>query len=248
MQAMETMNSHPFDAAVNTVPHPRQQKVRLTLRELSQPAVFRYGGFPLFLRKNSINTQATEIAFKIFFGIPILIVEHHDVFKNPQTLIEAVNRINSARASVRWCSVGEAVKRSVLYRREPSGLLCIRGYSRTVSIQPLSTTPEKGRVEWCLPKVGRYLGAVRQNGTSIEVDVTDSRVQASVVFKPGSSEVLSIHPREMSGAPSQMSLKHTTRAFVRRRLSEIRDNYISKSPTLLAAAKAVQKSLHHAKN
>jgi hypothetical protein len=57
---------------------------------LAEPAVLRYSGFPLFLRKCSRHTQDADIAFKLLFGIPILIVEHHDVFADPQRLVEAV--------------------------------------------------------------------------------------------------------------------------------------------------------------
>jgi hypothetical protein len=246
IEAMEAMKGHDFDAAVNTVPHPRQQETRLTLRELAQPSVIRYAGFPLFLRKNSLKTQAPDIAFKLFFGIPILIVEHHDVFKNPESLIQAVKRINSAEPNIRWSSVGEAVKSAVLYRRGSAGSMQFRGYSRTIRFELPSKIAAESTIEWNLPHAARYLGVVRRNGVPLtEVQVTDSRVQVSASLKPESPEILSIQPRAMSAPPIRMSFKYSTRAFVRRRLSEIRDNYISKSPALLAAAKAVQKSLHH---
>ena len=106
IEAMDALKSHNFIAALNTVQHPRRQEVRLTLREVAQPAVLAYSGFPLFLRKNSLKTQAADIAFKLFFGIPILIVEHHDVFKDPQSLIDAVNRINAAAPGIHWSGGG----------------------------------------------------------------------------------------------------------------------------------------------
>ncbi len=90
VEAMAVLRSRNFDCAVNTVSHPRQQPVRLTLGEIAQPAVLRYGGFPLFLRRNSVDTQSSDIAFNLFFGRPTFIVEHHDAFRHPECLVDAV--------------------------------------------------------------------------------------------------------------------------------------------------------------
>jgi hypothetical protein len=246
IEAMDALNSHNFDAAVNTVPHPRQQEVRLTLREVAQPAVLRYSGFPLFLRKNSLKTQATEIAFKLFFGIPILIVEHHDVFKEPQSLIDAVNRINVAAPGIRWSGAGEAVRGSILGRRAAGGTLQLRAYARRIRIENSSKFPERIVVEWARPGLARSLEAVRRNGVPCaDVELSDSHVRVSAVLEPGVSEVFSIHHQRPDTTVGRMSFGYSTRAFVRRRLSEIRDNYICRSPALLAATKTLRRSLRH---
>ena len=246
IEAMDALNFHNFDAAANTVPHPRQVEVRLTLREVAQPAVLRYAGFPLFLRKNSIKTEATEVAFKLFFGIPILIVEHHDVFKDPQSLIDAVSRINEAAPGIHWSSVGEAVRGSALAQRESGRRLQLRAYARTIRIENSSAATERIVVEWTYPGISRSFEAIFRNGVPCsDVELSDSRVRVSAVLEPGGSEVFSIHHRRPEAAPVRMSFSYSTHAFVRRRLSEIRDNYISKSPTLLAATKTLRRSLLH---
>ncbi|MGA9587839.1 MAG: hypothetical protein WBQ95_21090, partial [Terracidiphilus sp.] len=185
VEAMDALNFYNFDAAVNTVPHPRQQQeVRLTLREMAQPAVFRYSGFPLFLRKNSLKTQATEIAFRLFFGIPILIVEHHDVFKAPQSLIDAVNRINKAGPRIHWSSAGEAVRRSVLYRRASGGKLQLRAFARAIQIENASAHRESIDLEWTAPGLTHSFEAVRRNGVPCaDVEVSDSRVRVCTVLE-----------------------------------------------------------------
>ena len=246
MEAMDALNSHNFDAAVNTVPHPRQQEVRLTLQELAQPAVMRYSGFPLFLRKNSSKTQAPEIAFKLFFGIPILIVEHHDVFKKPQSLIDAVSRINVAAPGIHWSSAGVAVRGSVLGRQVPGDKFQLRAYARTIRVENSSASPKRIGIEWTHPGVARSLDVVLRNGVPWDdVERSDSEVRVSVVLEPGISEVFSLYQRQSNATPVRMSFSYGTRAFVRRRLSEIRDNYISKSPALLAATKTLKRGLLH---
>ena len=244
VQAMDVLNARNFDAVVNTVPHPRQEQVRLSLREIAEPAVLRYSGFPLFLRKNSLNTQDPEIAFKLFFGIPILIVEHHDCFEDPQSLIDAVNRINSAAPGIHWCSAGEAVSGSLLCRRVSGEGLQYRAYARTIRIENASQSSERVVVEWNRPGIARSLEDVRRNGNQChDTEVSDGQVRVSALLAPGISEVFSLHHRQPTSAPMRMSLSYSTRAFVRRRLSEIRDNYVSKSPALLAATKSLRQSL-----
>jgi hypothetical protein len=65
------------------------------------------------------------------------------------------------------------------------------------------------------------------------------------VLEPGVSEVFSIHHQRPDATVGRMSFGYSTRAFVRRRLSEIRDNYICRSPALLAATKTLRRSLRH---
>ena len=135
VDAMAALGFHNFDAAVNTVPRPYGQSDRLTLRELSEPAVLRYSGFPLFLRKSSMDTKDSDIAFKLFFGIPILIVEHHNIFADPQRLIEAVQRINRAAPGIHWSSAGDAVRGSILQKRVCPDLVHLKAYARSIHVE-----------------------------------------------------------------------------------------------------------------
>ncbi|MGD0445080.1 MAG: hypothetical protein ABSA39_14195 [Edaphobacter sp.] len=245
VKAMAALNARNFDAVVNSVPYPRHQSVRLTLRELALPAVLRYSGFPLFLRKNSLKTQDTEIAFKLFFGIPILIVEHHDIFENPQNLIDAVTRINAVAPGIRWSSAGEAVSGSILRRRVSNGPLELKAYARTILVENNSASPKRILIEWDYPDPPCSLGAVHRNGFPCDgFEVVDSRIRFSAVLDPGISETFSIRHRPSDTLMARLGFRYRTGAFVRRRLSEIRDNYVSKSPALLAATKTLQRRLH----
>ena len=102
VEAMKVLKFHNFYAAVNTVPHLAGQPVRLPIGELAQPAVLRYGGFPLFVRTTIRQTQSHEIAFNLFFGRPVLIGEHHDVFQRPELLGEIAARIKSVAPEIQW--------------------------------------------------------------------------------------------------------------------------------------------------
>ena len=243
INAMAALRSHNFVAAVNTVPRPYGQRARLTLRELAEPAVLRYSGFPLFLRKCSLHTQDADIAFKLFFGIPILIVEHHNVFADPQRLIEAVDRINRAAPGIRWSSAGDAVKGSILQRRVSRDLVQLKAYARGVQVENQSLESRMFQIEWAYPGSKSSFEGVYQNDRRCdEYSVDESAVRMAVRLEAGSSDCLSIHDMPADAQGTRFGFRHRARAFVRRRLSEMRDNYLCKSPSLLAVARSLQRS------
>src|SRR5208282_1659677 len=148
VEAMQVLKSRNFYAAVNTVPYPKGHPVHLTIRELAQPAVLRYGGFPLFLRKPSRQMQNHDIAFDVFFGSPVLIVEHHEMFQSPGALAEAVSRINAVAPDVCWTNLANVVGNSILKRRAADGTVHVRAYSGTMRISNESNRVERYSIEW----------------------------------------------------------------------------------------------------
>lgn len=247
VEAMATLRSQNFEAAVNTVTHPRHEDVNLTLREMAQPAVLRYSGFPLFVRRNSMNTGEAEIAFNLFFGRAVFIVEHHNIFENPQPLLDAVSRINTMDPGICWSSLSTAVSHTLLRRVESDGTVCIRAYARTARILNDSNTRRRFLVEWTHPQADARVDKVTMDGLPVaDCSVDASGVRMSFDLEAGASAAVALVHRA-SGAPrARFGLRHSTRAFVRRRLSEMRDNYLSKSPSILAAARAVQRKLQRA--
>jgi hypothetical protein len=242
IEAMKVLKSHNFYAAVNTVPHPAEQVVRLTIGELAQPAVLRYGGFPLFIRKPIQQTQSHDIAFNLFFGRPVLIVEHHEIFQRPESLGEIAARINSVTSEVHWSNLATVAGNSILTRRAPDGTYCVRAYSNTARISNDSGSIHRYSIDWGDSCDGASIEQVLVDGTpSGGSEINDARLRMSVELPPGSSQTFSLIHRNPHTTLRSLGLRWNTRAFLRRRLSEIRDNYLSKNQRLLKAAKAVQR-------
>jgi hypothetical protein len=244
-EAMSVLRSRNFECAVNTTPHPTGQANRLTLRDIAQPAVLRYSGFPLFLRNYSQDTQPADIAFKLFFGKPVLIVEHHDVFQRPDCLLDAVARINAAAPAIHWSSPARAAADATL-RRRVSGTLHVRAYSRTVKVANDSPAPQRFSIEWGHNTQGSPVEQVLDGEgrcTNFEVDGLGTRL--SVDLAVGSEQTFSLVHR--NGHPTLRSLgfRRNTKAYLRRRLSEVRDNCLSKNACMLAASKAVKRRILH---
>jgi hypothetical protein len=242
--AMRVLKSHNFDAAVNTVPHPTGNPVRLSIRELAQPAIVRYGGFPLFLRKPSTEMQDYDIAFDIFFGRPVLIVEHHDIFRSPEVLVGAVSRINAIDPHVRWTNLSNVVANSSLKRRAPDGQFEVRAYSRTVRVSNESKSVERYSIGWECGDTFPIFEKVVRDGTPVPwLEDENAMIKVSVELSPGESHTFSVVSRKDSTTIKNLGLRWNTKAFVRRRLSELRDNYLSKNPRVLAAAKSLQRGI-----
>jgi hypothetical protein len=246
VEAMHVLKSRNFYAAVNTIPHPAGDPLRLTIGELAQPAVLRYAGFPLFLRRPSHKIENFDIAFNAFFGRPVLIVEHHDIFRSPDALQDVILKINTVVPGVRWSNLANVVSNSMLKRVAPDGTVNVRAYSGTVRISNDSKRVERYSLEWSGADLGPPVDRMLSSETpSRSYEIEGGRIRASVKLAAGDSETLSIAYRNDDATLKDLGLRWNTKAFVRRRLSEVRDNHLSKSPRVLAVAKALQKRLKH---
>jgi hypothetical protein len=218
------------------------QPIRLTIAELAQPAVLRYGGFPLFIRKSIRQIQSHDIAFNLFFGRPVLIVEHHEVFQRPEELVEIAARINSVASEVHWCNLATVVSNSSHTRRAADGTHHVRAYANTVRISNDSSSKRRYSIEWGDSYERSSIENVLMDGTPCSgIEITDAGLRLSVELAPGSSAEFSLVYRNDHATVRNFGLRRSTHAFLRRRLSEFRDNYLSKNQRLLAAAETFRR-------
>ena len=241
VEAMEVLKSRNFHAASSS-PNPVGKPVPLRIADFSQPAVLRYGGLPLFIRNFMKDTQSQDIAFNLFFGRPILIGEHHDIFRHPRSLLEVVQKINSIAPGISWSSLEKIADNSTLKRRRPDGTVEVRAYSRNVVISNDSGSMERFSIEWGHSGQCSSIEQVFRDGTrfsDIELDDTGMRILTELL--PGASQVFSVVYRNDHAAFGNPGFMWDAKAFLRRRLSEVRDNYFSKNEHVLTAAKTLQR-------
>jgi hypothetical protein len=243
-EAMLALKAHNFSAAVNTGPCPRGEHGGLILRDFLDPAVLRYGGLALFLRKYVRAMSLEDVAFNLFFGKPVLLVEHHEVFKDPQCLTELVSRINAFAPEIRWSNLETAVENSYMRRWTAGGELQLRAYSNSGRIENSSENLVRCSVEWVrcaeIPLERVLLDGVPQP----DVQTTDDRIRISFDLPAGKSRKFSVvYRNDCALSDANQRVQWKAKAFLRRRLSEIRDNHLSKSPQLLSAAKTLHELL-----
>jgi hypothetical protein len=242
VEAMEVLKSRNFHAAVNTVPFPMGQPVPLTIADLAQPAVLRYGGFPLFIRTYVKETQRQDIAFNLFFGRPALIVEHHEIFKHPGPLVGVVQKVNSVAPGISWSNLEGAVDNSILKRRTPDGMMQVRAYSSDVRITNHSASIERFSIAWGQPGQSSPFEQLLRDGApfpGVEVDEAGIRVFGELA--PSASQTFSVLYRNPHTTLGSLGFRWDAKAFLRRRLSEVRDNYLSKNQYVLTAAQTLRR-------
>lgn len=244
VEAMSALGEGNFDAAVNTVNRPYGTAVDLSIGELALPAILRYGGFPLFLRRSSVSTQTPEIAFCLFFGRPVIIVEHHDGFERPQPLLDAVYRINALAPGIRWSPLSTATAGAQLIRTRTDGSVEIRAWARTAIVSQSTLGLQRCVVEWPLPEADATVTQVVREGSGPVAFMADNTaVRVSLDLAPGETARLSVVHRNAAVPHIARGLRYSARVFIRRRMSETRDNLLSRNPAILNAAKSVQRRL-----
>jgi hypothetical protein len=237
-EAMSVLNAHNFLGAVNTTPHPEGKPALHTIDDLLCPSVWKYGG-PLFLRKYPSEITAQDIALNVFVGKPVLVVEHHEIFKDPQPLIRVVKLINSIVPGVRWANLQTAVENSYLSRVSSDGVVHIRPASKTLQIENHERNPVTCSVEWdaCQSKPEKLL-IDREDWCVIRRE--DASAHLTLDLPAGASRRIEIvHKNEFGLSNANQKFDWRAKAIVRRRLSDIRDNVLCRYPRLLSVAKTV---------
>jgi hypothetical protein len=242
VEAMSVLKARNFLAAVNTTPHPAHRPASLKLRELAQPAVLRYSGFPLFLRQNASRISDFDIAFRLFFGRPVLIVEHHETFRDPGLVLHVAGRIHSMGSAVNWANLGAVTRNSYLWRQRPGEPEEIRAFATSVSAVNAASQVRDLVIGWEFTGGEAPVPDIRNGDQPIPAEREERSIRALVRMPPGSAE-FSLHYPNPYQIRAGLGWKHWIHAAARRRLSELRDNYLSRSPGTLAVAKALQRRI-----
>ena len=146
--AIHSLKDSGFVGAVNSGHSPQGEEERLTFAELIQPSILRENAFPLFLRKYVKDVRPEDVAFNVFFGRPILLVEHHEIFRDPSPLLELVSTINEMIPQVRWSNIQDSLQDACLVRQDVGGTLYYRPYARVGRITNSGSSLLRCVAEW----------------------------------------------------------------------------------------------------
>lgn len=244
VDAMKILQAHNFSAAVNSGPYPLGQHIPLTLSDIIQPAILKYDGFPLFLREYVGEMTPQDVAFYVFFGKPVLIMEHHEFFEDPKCLPEMVSSINRIAPDIRWSNLQTTVRNSFLVRKAAHCSLQVRAYSSSGSIANWAETPLPCYVNWPDRTEANVQQVLLDGVPSLNGHRQGAGVSLSCELPPRVTRTFAlVHHNGFGLSDKNRRFRWKASAFFRRRLSEIRDNYLSKSQPLLSVAKTLQRRL-----
>lgn len=244
LAAVQALQARNYWAAVKEGASPVGQRRELTLAETIEPAFIGHAGFPLFQRQRPTAAAAEEVPFDVFFGRPVLLWDHHEFFRRPENLLANVARVNAMAPGLRWGGLDEAVLSATLTRTGDDGSVHVRAYSTTVRV---TNSPGEARshvVEWNLQPGGAPVeGALCAGASEYSVEIGERTVKLRVPLAPGEACTCSVLYRNELAATTSPRVWPQAKAALRRRLSEARDNYASKSPLGVAATEAMRRRL-----
>jgi hypothetical protein len=247
-EAGRALKLHGFVAAVNTEVAPSGDARNDTkIADLWNVAIMRYGTFPIFTRRY-LTHGVENFAFDALLGKPCLIVAHHEVFRDHgRELAEFIERLNSLKWSLRWCSLGDAISHSFKTRkstREPS---IIQMYANHLLIENSSSEAHEAMVmkEESDPE---RVKAIKINKKPIDHCYEDGQLQFKLSILPGERcEICVLYSEEPEVNAEGDGLAYRMKIQIRRHLCEFRDNYVSQNDVLLATAAKLRKHFQGAR-
>jgi len=238
-----------FLAAVNTEVAPVDTpNTRTRIRDVWDVAIMTYGGFPIFTRRYASH-GLENFAFDLLLGKPCLIVAHHGVFKDGGAeLIELIEKINSLNCSLRWRPLGEVVQRACRRRANGAGAEEVEMYGNELLI----SNPTDQAIEVKIRKrTGKddLVSEIHCNGKPLKWAVQLEQLVFSEHIPSREEKHFRVVYREQAPIEAvSRSLRFELSVALRRILSELRDDYLSKSSFLSATAHRLKNLYKKAQN
>lgn len=241
VEALGVLKANNFCAAACSWPEPWLGAPSLSVGELAQPAITKYEGFPLFLRRSALELSPEDVAFTVFLGKPVLVAEHQGIFRHAECLAEVVARINMLVPGIRWSNLQTAIESSYLQRHPKDGTMEILAYAMSGQVNNDSEAP------LCSSIMRRNVGQVALDHVVLDgkpildFSIQTDNVRFSFILPPSTSSAFSwVYRNDFGFSNLDRGWQQRFKVFLRRRLSENRDNFLSKSPSLLSLVRSLQ--------
>jgi hypothetical protein len=226
--ALRAIEQAGFLAAVNSTPFPVDNPPeKLRVRDLLSPAVTRYSSLPLFIRH--YPTRPAEFALDLFLGRPALMVEHHDYFRDGYQQLEAfAAQINHLSDTIYWCGLEEIARNSYLWRTDAAEIVHVRLFCDQSIVVNNWPTPRPFKFSKSLDRDQLKPPAVVAIGEYVAAVTSGSEVCFERMLQPGEQVTIEFAAPEgaLGGGLRFGSAWYRAKVFARRRLCELRDNYV----------------------
>lgn len=235
-KAMKVLKSNGYLASVNSDIVSTDYFCELKISDLLDMAIMKYYCFPLFVRR--YPDELIDFAFDLFFDKPVFIVVHHDYFRDGYDKIkEFIRSINLLQENIHWDGLREIIKRSCLEKKGLDETNHIKMYANECVIENTSDTYNKYFIR--KKECGEVpVSSVIMNGKGISYILEDQWLKLTFEVPPKTTATLKINYEDIYPyITGKDTLKEQTEVWIRRHLSELRDNYISKSELLLSISK-----------
>jgi hypothetical protein len=228
-KAMSILKQANYTAAVNTevVSVPLEQTV--TISDVWDAAVMNYADFPLFTRR--YPQQGVEnFAFDVLLGKPCLVVIHHQNCRNHlKELGEFIDSLNALRCKLFWGSLADAVRRTYRQRDTCTGAVEIEMYGLDLDLRNHLAERKHFKVRK-KEREPDSIHEVRIGSREVSWEASGGYIYFDTELDPGEKAAISIKFRgHNQGGRTPDTFAYRVKTALRRYLSEVRDNYVSRS-------------------
>lgn len=241
--AILALKASGYLAAVNTSCFPDDSAPDdLTVGDFLRPATTRFYGFPIFQRH--YPKRAIDSAFDLFLGKPALLVEHHQFLADGcKNLEEFVRQLQRIEPKLSWPTLTEQLSRSCMVRRRNYDSEDVHFFTKNFQLRNSCDKRRRFLLEKHEPDISA-IRAVMVDGKPVTFWKKENLVQFEIEANANQTKEIEVQyspqPRPKLEA---LGLAYTARVFLRRGLSEFRDNTLSRHPGMLKAGRMVAKSL-----
>jgi hypothetical protein len=242
--AMLALRANDYLAAVNTTCFPTNDGPEpLTIADFLRPAVTRFHGFPVFQRR--YPRRLIDCAFDLFVGRPVLLVQHHEYFRDGyEQWEEFVNNLHKIEPALTWMTLSSQLMRSCMMRSVSDRSVEVQFFTRKFKLK----NPRASQTGFLLAKHepdSSAVSAVLVDGRSVPFSFKKDFLLLELQTDPGrvvNVEILD-RPKLLTPARKRLGMRYTAGVSVRRALSEFRDNTLTRYPRLLEAATGLARKM-----
>ena len=221
---------------VNTGCIPRDlDSKRIRGSDLLQPVQDAFFGFPLF--KRHYWSGISVFAMAAFLGKPAILVEHHDFFQDRyRALKDFVTQLRALSPAPHWSSIGDLARHTHARRRAAPGVLEVRFFTDQFVIDNPDPQPQLIKFRRRMP-AATAIESITVNGAPVPFERAAEFLCFESLLQANAAACVTIR-RQSVPQRSAVSRGSAYGAGVatRRLLSEVRDNWLSRSKITLRLA------------
>ncbi|MGO9527334.1 MAG: hypothetical protein ACLPT4_06535 [Verrucomicrobiia bacterium] len=242
-KAIRALKECRYLAVVNTTQWPVDSaESPLTLRDVLDVAVTKYDNFAIFGRRHP--HYVFDFAVDAFFQKPLLIGEHHAFFKlGFEPLRQIARELATFGTPPTWMPLHGTLTSSFVVKPMGPGHYAARFFTPLLRLR--NTNGEPCLYSLMKPEAPGLVEAVTVGGERVPFEWQSGFLKCDVRLGAGDEREVKVLYRtaEKRTYHYRRSWSFQSRVFARRMLSDMRDNYLSKSDRLLATAERVKDSL-----
>jgi hypothetical protein len=181
----------------------------------------------------------------VFLGKPAILVEHHGFFKDRlQALKGFVQQLEATCPTVRWSGLGDLAVRTFQMRRAASGTFEVRLFTDQIVVENPESESQVFQFQRRIPP-DAVVESVIVNGAPVSHTREGEFIGFQSQLDGNSTALIRVQRGVVQGQRADSrGWTYGARVATRRLLSEVRDNWLSRSETVLKWANRIMKALH----